>query len=106
MKEFAYIQVIDGMIYAPDIFGTQEGAEAKMVVDFFDHADLGGLSRRCYTEDGYGIDSEAAHEMYQKYMSLKLNDGVASIQLGHLPIAHAINEEGCRWKGIIYSIEV
>ena len=106
MKKFTYIQTVEGMTYCPDIFDTQEVAEAHMVVDFFDHADLAGLSRHCYTENGDDIDIEAAHKMYQAYMNLHLNDSLARIRLGLMPMANATNEEGYDWKGIIYSIEV
>lgn len=106
MKKFAYIQTVEGMTYCPDIFDTQETAEAHMVIDFFDHADLSGLSRHCYAENGDDIDIEAAHKMYQSYMGLHVNDSIAHIRLGLMPMANATNEEGCKWTGIIYSIEV
>lgn len=108
MKKFAYIQTVEGETYCPDIFDTQDIAEAHMVVDFFDHADLAGLSRHCYSENGnnININVEAAHKMYQAYMGLHLNDDIARIRLGLMPMANATNEEGCEWKGIIYSIEV
>lgn len=106
MKKFAYIQTVDGAISYPNIFDTKENAEACMIIDFFDHSDLSGLSRHCYNGEGDGIDIEAAHKMYHVYMDLRLNDGVANIHLGSTPIANAIGEDECKWKGVVYSIEV